>query len=511
MVLRILLLTPGLASALSLSPAYQRIAAAKVVDPATGGLVSPLDGLTGKSLVVVLPQLGDFDTAEICEQLVAVDDALKEAELAVRVVGIGDAAAASKFSAFTGLPLDQLRVDPDGALHRELGLHAGPGWTLPDAIGDGLLKPVLSLLPGGAPADEAQLRPAAEAWLNYLAMCAGVGSPGTLREILRGYTGDATAPERLTADAVVRAGPVSIGPGVGPVEWTMPWGGEPLGYENWWADERGYQRPLELATVRLRNMVEVISGWDEYVTNPAALALRGATFVFDADGNVEYEWRTRGVLTYSETPARPLSFLAPYVGEAAARNPLGLGDDAGAGGAGAGGAGAGAGAGGAGVGAGGSRGLLKVAGRAMGLLAPVFAAENRLQAAAMGVDDDARAEARAQIDTTCAGSPVVVYTYGLSPFSSEAVALLEAAGAAPAVTRVVEVGPEWFLLGKEGSALRAELLALTGQSSLPSVFIGGRHHGGLFTGTAGAGPGLAALRESGELAPLLQRAGALAE
>ena len=168
LAVRILLLTPCLA-ALSLSSSYQRIAAAKVVDPATGSLVSPLDGVSGKSLVVVLPQLGDFDTAEICEQLVAIDDALTSSELSVRVVGIGDAAAASKFSAFTGLPLDQLRVDPDGTLHRELGLHAGPGWTIPDAVGDGLLKPLLSLLPGGVPKDEAQLRPAADAWLNYLA------------------------------------------------------------------------------------------------------------------------------------------------------------------------------------------------------------------------------------------------------------------------------------------------------------------------------------------------------
>ena len=50
---------------------------------------------------------------------------------------------------------------------------------------------------------------------------------------------------------MVSAGPVVIGPGVGPVKLG------PLEYTQWWEDEAGYQRPVELATVRLRNMVEV--------------------------------------------------------------------------------------------------------------------------------------------------------------------------------------------------------------------------------------------------------------
>ena len=54
----------------------------------------------------------------------------------------------------------------------------------------------------------------------------------------------------------------------------------------------------------------------------------------------------------------------------------------------------------------------------------------------------------------------------------------------------------------------AELLERTGQSSLPHVFIAGEHVGGCFTGTEAAGPGLAALRESGELEERLRGAGA---
>lgn len=83
---------------------------------------------------------------------------------------------------------------------------------------------------------------------------------------------------------------------------------------------------MELATVRLRNMVEVLSHWDEYVTEPTAIAQRGATYIFDDTGRTLYEYRHRGVLTYSETMPRPLTFLAPYIGEDLAANPLGLPD-----------------------------------------------------------------------------------------------------------------------------------------------------------------------------------------
>ena len=100
--------------------------------------------------------------------------------------------------------------------------------------------------------------------------------------------------------------------------------------------------------------------------------------------------------------------------------------------------------------------------------------------------------ARAEIEKTVATRGVVLYTYGWSPFSTEAKAILDSVGVS---YHTVELGAEWFTLGQRGSVLRAELLEMTGQSSLPHVFIGGEHVGGLFSGT----PGLAALNEAGEL------------
>ena len=286
-----------------LASPYATLRAATVVDPRDGSVASPLDGLGPRSLCVVLPQLGDFCTAEYAEHLVAVAPDLRAAGLDLRVVGIGDARAARRFCAFSGLPLETLRVSPDASLHAALGLHAGPGWPAP------------GFLPAAA-------RASARAWLNYMAMCAGVAAPGTLREIARGYFGDRRAPERLAPDAQVRAGPITI-TGTRRVQ-IGGW----IDYENAWKDERGFQRPVELATVRLRNMVEVLSRWDEYVPDDAHLAVRGATFVFE-DGEAAYEYRERGVLTYSATMPRPLSFLEPYIGAAKARNPLGFADTGG--------------------------------------------------------------------------------------------------------------------------------------------------------------------------------------
>ena len=144
---------------------------------------------------------------------------------------------------------------------------------------------------------------------------------------------------------------------------------------------------------------------------------------------------------------------------------------------------------------------LGVASVGMGLLRPLFAAEARWQAELLA-DEQAAAAAAAELDAEVGRAPVVVYTYGLSPFSTEACALLDAAGCA---YEKVELGAEWFLLGPAASAKRAALLERTGQSSLPHVFVGGESVGGLHSGT----PGLVELKRQGKLLPMLTEAGAM--
>jgi glutaredoxin-related protein len=140
---------------------------------------------------------------------------------------------------------------------------------------------------------------------------------------------------------------------------------------------------------------------------------------------------------------------------------------------------------------------IKVMAQGMGLLKPIFGAEAQLQAAILGkiggVDEEAVA---ADIQLAIRNNKIVIYTYSLSPFSTEAVRLLKESGYA---FEEIELGAEWFMLGSEESVARVELskLAENGATSLPKVFIGGECIGGCSE--------LANLVESGEFGKLVKK------
>ena len=205
-----------------------------------------------KRLVVLMTQLGDFDSLEYAQALAPVLPQLEAAGITTHAIAIGDDAGAERFCAFTGLPRTCLTVESEPRLHRQLGLYAG------------------LQTPGGP-------------WPGLLLMCAGIGSPGTLAEVFRGYRGDRNAPQRIDSPLFRLAG------------------GE------------GFQRPFELATVRLRNMNEVLGHWRTYVPSDAFITQRGATFLLDADDSLLYEHRDRGILGFSATMNRPLAFLDPWL------------------------------------------------------------------------------------------------------------------------------------------------------------------------------------------------------
>jgi hypothetical protein len=102
-----------------------------------------------RRLVVLLSQLGDFDSLEYAQALVQALPRLEAAGMALQAIGIGDATGADRFCAYTGFPRELLQVDAEPELHRQLGLYAG------------------LQAPGGP-------------WPGLLLMCAGIGSPGTL-------------------------------------------------------------------------------------------------------------------------------------------------------------------------------------------------------------------------------------------------------------------------------------------------------------------------------------------
>lgn len=127
-----------------------------------------------KSLVVLLPQLGEFDSSEYIEYLLAAQSALTANNINLYIVGIGDTIAASNFCKFSNLSSNDMYIDPNGSLYKELGLYAGPEFSVPDWISDDVCKFFLRQLPGGVPSeDHDEIRNVSTAWLNYMGKCMG--------------------------------------------------------------------------------------------------------------------------------------------------------------------------------------------------------------------------------------------------------------------------------------------------------------------------------------------------
>ncbi len=217
-------------------------------------------------LIILLPQLGDFDSIEYAQALVADMPRLRAAGISTLAIGIGNADSAERFCTFTGFPKQCLLVDEEPILHRELGLYSG-------------LK-----TPGGP-------------WPALFLMCAGIGSPGTLSEVLRGYIGDRSAPQRIANNETINISPFPSVKG----SFFSRAGGE------------GFQRPFELATIRLRNMIEVLSNLRTYLPRDDFITQRGGTYLLDCDDTLLYSHQDKGILGFSETMAKPLSFLGQYL------------------------------------------------------------------------------------------------------------------------------------------------------------------------------------------------------
>ncbi len=222
-----------------------------------------------QQLILLWPQLGDFDSLEYAWWLQRESNKIQAQGIVVRAVGIGDRASGQKFCDFTGFPADQLFVDPNAELHRQLNLYSGLSFKVPS------------------------LSASQNAWVNLMLMCAGIGSPGTLAEVFRGYRGDRKAPQLIADEETVEAKPLP------------PLQGSFFNL----AGGKGFQRPFELATLRLRNMTEVLSNWKTYVPDASYMTQRGGTFLFDAQGTLLYEHRDRGILGFAANMSNPLSFL----------------------------------------------------------------------------------------------------------------------------------------------------------------------------------------------------------
>lgn len=135
------------------------------------------------------------------------------------------------------------------------------------------------------------------------------------------------------------------------------------------------------------------------------------------------------------------------------------------------------------------------------VLPPFYSVQAPLQANVLNMFDYDKVAVKKEIEEETKDG-VVIYTYKLSPFCTEAIALLDSMDA---TYKTIELGSEWFLLGAEESAKRAVMGEMTGQTSLPQIFINGKSIGGLYSGT----PGLSSLYEDNKLKEVLAAAGAI--
>jgi glutaredoxin 3 len=102
-----------------------------------------------------------------------------------------------------------------------------------------------------------------------------------------------------------------------------------------------------------------------------------------------------------------------------------------------------------------------------------------------------------KIDELIAGNPVMVFSFSSCPFCVKAKKILDDANVK---YKAIELNQ----MGADGMAIRAVLAERTGRTSMPNIWIGGQGIGG-----CNDGPGIITLQKSGELIPMLEKAGAL--
>ena len=129
-----------------------------------------------------------------------------------------------------------------------------------------------------------------------LLMLSGINSFKTIKEVIRGYTGDRKAkPIYSEFDKID----------------VLKFSGN--SFKKVFGD--GYLRPFELATFRLNNMHEIIQNWSDYILNEEYLPQRGASFLLNDQNQFVYKFFSRDVLGYSSNMRDPLGFLSDLIKE----------------------------------------------------------------------------------------------------------------------------------------------------------------------------------------------------
>ena len=219
-------------------------------------------------LIILFGLLGDFDSFEYALNLKSFIDKNQDENLDIFAIAIGNQNGKEKFCNFTGFREEDLTVVPDNQIHNKLKVSKG-----------------LDIGLGG--------------WINMLLMLSGINSFKTIKEVIRGYTGDRKAKQIYSEFDKID------------VLKFLNFSGN--SFRKVFGD--GYLRPFELATFRLNNMNEIIQNWDDYILREEYLPQRGASFLLNDNNKVIYKFFSYDVLGYSSNMRNPLEFLSNLIKE----------------------------------------------------------------------------------------------------------------------------------------------------------------------------------------------------
>ena len=227
-----------------------------------------LNGQKKYKLIVLFGLLGDFDSFEYAINLKNFIDDSQDKNLDIFAIAIGNQNGKEKFCKFTGFSEDNLKVVSDNQIHNNLKVSKG-----------------LDIGLGG--------------WINMLLMLSGINSFKTIKEVIRGYTGDREAKQIYSEFDKIE------------VFKFLKFSGNSFRQ----AFGNGYLRPFELATFRLNNMNEIIKNWGDYILDEKYLPQRGASFLLNDKNEIIHKFFSSDVLGYSPNMRDPLDFLSDLIKE----------------------------------------------------------------------------------------------------------------------------------------------------------------------------------------------------
>jgi len=219
-------------------------------------------------LIILFGLFGDFDSFEYAINLKNFIDKNQVKNLDIFAIAIGDKNGKEKFCNFTGFSKENLIVVSNNQIHNKLKVSKG--------LDIGIVG-----------------------WINMLLMLSGINSFKTIKEVIRGYTGDSKAKQIYSEFDKIE------------VLKFLKFSGN--SFKQVFGD--GYLRPFELATFRLNNMNEIIRNWSDYILNEKYLPQRGASLLLNNKIQVIYKFFSNDVLGYSSNMRDPLEFLKNLIKE----------------------------------------------------------------------------------------------------------------------------------------------------------------------------------------------------